>query len=60
MHLLPKTECLNAHRFLTLADAAKKLETWRGYYNEERPRSAIGNKAPITLTKSGGNTSLSP
>jgi hypothetical protein len=27
---------------------------------EERPHSAIGNNAPITLTKSGGTTSLSP
>ena len=55
-----RTECLNAHWFLTLADAAEKLETWRRYYNEERPHSAIGNKTPITLTKSGGITSLSP
>jgi putative transposase len=55
-----RAECLNAHWFLTLADAAEKLETWRKYYNEERPHSAIGNKAPITLTKSGGITSLSP
>ena len=60
VHLLPKTECLNAHWFLTLADAAEKLEAWRRYYNEERPHGAIGNKSPITLTKSGGITSLSP
>uniref|UniRef100_UPI003A918671 integrase core domain-containing protein n=1 Tax=Pararhodobacter oceanensis TaxID=2172121 RepID=UPI003A918671 len=50
----------NSDDFLTLADAAEKLETWRRYYNEERPHSAIGNKAPITLTKSGDITSLSP
>jgi len=55
-----RAECLNAHWFLTLADAAEKLETWRRYYNEERPHSAIGNKAPITLTKSGGSPACHP
>ena len=56
-----RAECLNTHWFLTLAtDAAEKLEAWRRYYNEERPHGAIGNKAPITLTKSGDTTSLSP
>ena len=37
-----RSECLNAHWFLTLADSREKLETWRRYYNEERPHSAIG------------------
>ena len=54
----PRTTRLpNAHWFLSLADAAEKLETWRRYYNEERPHSAIGNKSPITLVKSDGDTS---
>ena len=55
-----RQECLNAHWFLTLADAAEKLEAWRRYYNEERPHGAIGNKVLITLTKSGSVTSPSP
>lgn len=55
-----RAECLNQHWFLTLADAAEKLEAWRRYYNEERPHGAIGNKVPIMLTKSGGVTSPSP
>jgi putative transposase len=55
-----RAECLNAHWFLTLADAAEKLEAWGRYYKEERPHSAIGKKAPIMPTKSGGITSLSP
>lgn len=46
--------CLNQHWFLTVADAAEKLEAWRRYYNEERPHGAIGSKVPIMLTKSGG------
>ena len=32
-----RAECLNTHWFLSLADAQKKLEDWRKYYNEERP-----------------------
>ena len=32
-----RAECLNAHWFLSLADAREKLEDWRKYYNEERP-----------------------
>ncbi|MGR3702799.1 MAG: integrase core domain-containing protein [Paracoccaceae bacterium] len=48
------------HAETQLADATEKLEAWRRYYNEERPHSVIGNKAPIMLTKSGDITSLSP
>lgn len=55
-----RAECMNAHWFLTLADAREKLEAWRKYYNEERPHGAIGNKAPISLQKSGDTASLSP
>ena len=52
-----RAECLNAHWFLTLADASEKLEAWRRYYNEERPHGALGHKAPISLLKSDGATS---
>jgi len=55
-----RTECLNTHWFLSLADAREKLEDWRRYYNEERPDGAIGNKAPVMLTKSGDAASPSP
>jgi putative transposase len=37
------------HWFMSLDDARRKCETWRRDYNEERPHSAIGNKAPIEL-----------
>lgn len=52
-----RSECLNAHWFLTLADSREKLETWRKYYNEERPHSAIGYNVPIDLHNPGGATS---
>lgn len=44
-----RTECLNAHWFMSLPDAREKVEAWRRDYNELRPHSAIGNKPPISL-----------
>jgi len=52
-----RQECLNAHWFLSLPVEAEKVEAWRRYYNEERPHNAIGNKSPIMLVKSDGETS---
>ena len=51
-----RSECLNTHWFLTLADAREKLEAWRRYYNEDRPRGAIGYKPPIALMNPDGAT----
>lgn len=53
----PRAECLNAHRFMSLEDAAEKLEAWRRHDNEERPHGAIGNKVPADLMKSVHDTS---
>ena len=55
-----RAECLNAHWFLSLADAREKLEDWRQYYNEVRPHSAIGYNVPIALQNPGGVASPSP
>ena len=55
-----RAECLNAHWFLSLADAQKKLEDWRKYYNEERPHGAIGQKTPIMLLNHDGAASPPP
>jgi putative transposase len=55
-----RAECLNTHWFLSLADTREKLEDWRRNYNEQRPHSAIGNKVPAALIKSGIGTSPSP
>ena len=52
-----RAECLNAHWFLTLADAREKMEDWRRYYNEDRPHSAVGYNVPIALQNPGGETS---
>ncbi len=55
-----RTECLNTHWFLTLADAAEKMEAWLRYYNEDRPHGAIGHKPPIALQNPGGAASPPP
>ena len=49
-----RAECLNAHWFMTLDDATRKSVDWRRDYNEVRPHSAIGNKAPIELQNRSG------
>ncbi len=55
-----RSECLNTHWFLTLADAAEKMEAWLRYYNEDRPHGAIGHKPPISLQNPGGAPSPPP
>ena len=52
-----RAECLNAHWFMSLADACEKLEDWRSHYNEDRPHSAIGYFDPIAMHCSDGVTS---
>lgn len=41
-----RDECLNAHWFMSLEDAQKKIETWRQDYNEFRPHSSLNNMTP--------------
>ena len=55
-----RSECLNAHWFMDLADAREKVEAWRRNYNEVRPHSAIGYNVPIDLHIPGGATSPPP
>lgn len=39
--------CLNAHWFLSLADARTKIEAWRGDYNESRSHTSLGWLTPV-------------
>jgi putative transposase len=41
-----RAECRNASWFLSLADARDRIEQRRCHYNDERPRSALGNLPP--------------
>jgi putative transposase len=36
-----RAECLNAHSFLSLADAREKLEDWRTYYNRASQHPSV-------------------
>jgi transposase InsO family protein len=38
---------LNAHWFLSLADARAKIEAWRQDYNERRPHTSLGWMTPV-------------
>jgi len=53
-----RAECLNASWFLSLEDARSKCEAWRRDYNEVRPHSSIGNKAPVELLEASGQACL--
>lgn len=46
-----RQECLNAHWFLSLADAKAKIEEWRRYYNETRPHSALQWATPSEFAR---------
>lgn len=52
-----RSKCLNAHWFLSLADAQEKMEARLKDHNEERPHRAIGHKPPILLQNLSGVTS---
>jgi putative transposase len=54
-----RSECLNAHWFMSLDDARSKMEEWRRYYNEERPHSGIGQMTPVLLHNPGDAASPS-
>jgi putative transposase len=41
-----RDECLNANWFATMADAKQKIEAWRQDYNDDRPHSSLGYRAP--------------
>lgn len=41
-----RDECLNAHWFLSLEDAAEKIEAWRKDYNSYRPHSSLNDLTP--------------
>jgi putative transposase len=42
----PRSECLDAHWFATLAEAKQIIETWRREYNESRSHRALGERTP--------------
>ena len=49
-----RQECLNEHWFMSLQDARNKIEAWRGFYNEERPHSALDWQTPKEFALKNG------
>ena len=41
-----RAECLDAHWFSHLPEAAERIEAWRWEYNASRPHSALGERTP--------------
>ncbi len=48
-----RDECLNCEWFMTLPEARLLIERWRRFYNERRPHSSLGNRAPIRARMEG-------
>lgn len=46
-----REECLDQEVFLSLHDAKLKVETWRQFYNNVRPHSALGGKPPLSFPR---------
>ena len=46
-----RDECLNAHWFENLADARRKIETWRVDYNQSRPHSSLAYRTPTEFAR---------
>ena len=51
-----RDECLSRRRFGSLWEARVVIESWRNFYNTERPHSALGYLTPAEF---GGKASLS-
>lgn len=46
-----RDECLNQNLFFSLEDARNKISSWRNFYNEERPHSALGGMPPRVFAR---------
>jgi putative transposase len=46
-----RDECLNVSWFHSVTDADRKLALWRTHYNEQRPHSALDDRAPSVFAR---------
>ncbi len=51
-----RDECLSMEWFRSRAEAKIVIESWRDHYNEIRPRSSLGNLAPMAFRSMDGET----
>tara|TARA_Y100000588_G_scaffold370962_1_gene441747 strand:+ start:349 stop:1182 length:834 start_codon:yes stop_codon:yes gene_type:complete len=50
-----RQEFLNAHWFVSLKEAQRKIEQWRQHYNQERPHSSLGDLTPSEFAQKHPN-----
>lgn len=55
-----RDECLNEHWFTHLLHARTTIETWRGEYNEQRPKKALGGMTPSAYARQLASTIINP
>lgn len=54
-----RDECLSREWFSSVKEAQVMIESWRNFYNEERPHSSLGYLTPLEFkSKMGNNKSL--
>jgi putative transposase len=46
-----RDECLNMELFYGVRDAQATAQTWRRYYNEQRPHGALGYQSPLAFKR---------
>jgi transposase InsO family protein len=46
-----RDECLNREWFLDRKEAKVVIETWRQFYNHQRPHSSLGNQTPAAVSR---------
>ncbi len=46
-----RDECLNMEWFRNLTEAQVVIESWRCYYNEERPHTSLQSKTPVEFRR---------
>jgi putative transposase len=55
-----RDECLSVHWFESLGEAQRLIVQWRCEYNERRPHSSLGNRAPAAYVAELLGTGSSP
>ena len=55
-----RDECLNVNWFLSMDDAAEKIEAWREEYNSFRPHSSLNDLTPNQVIEMYKNSPKNP
>ena len=53
-----RDECLDQTKFCCVLEAKRELETWRNFYNHERPHSSLKYMTPAAYAAKHSNQAL--